>query len=401
MEWEVLQLLEGKVTYAADLAARAFARMRRSSRTSEGLPVKLQERLALISSLHNLGFWSWNAMTDKVWASKHARRILGIDNHAPLAGGSLFAAIHPLDRAQVLQAIGSSPRHGNTMEMELRVLGQRGEISWIGMKARAYRDRNAVIYRVSGCVIDNSQRERAEAECLRQQQQITHLTRVAMLGGLSGAIAHELQQPLAAILCNAQAAQLMTAQAEFNLDELRRILDDIVSEDERAGQIIQHLRALFRRGERHIQPLYIANVVRDALKLARSTLAERNVQIHLRADEHVPEVPGDRVELQQVLLNLVLNACDAMSANAADDRRIEISVALDTEQGAVRTSVLDCGTGIDGEQLDHIFEPFFTTKANGLGLGLAVCRSIILAHMGRLWATNNPGRGGVALCVTG
>jgi signal transduction histidine kinase len=393
MEWEVLHLLEGKVTCAADLAARAFARMRRSSRAAEGLPVKLQERLALISSLHNLGFWSWNATTDKVWASKHARRILGIDNHVPLARESLFAAIHPLDRAQVLQAISASARHGDTMEMELRVLGPRGEIFWIGMKARAYRNPSAVIYRVSGYVIDNPQRKRAEAECLRQQQQITHLTRVAMLGGLSGAIAHELQQPLAAILCNAQAAQLIAAQADFNLDELRRILDDIISEDKRAGQIIQHLRALFKRGERHIQPLYIANVVRDALKLARSTLAERNAQIHLRVDEHMPEVPGDRVELQQVLLNLILNACDAMSTNAADDRRIEISVALDAEQGAVRISVLDCGTGIDSDQLEHIFEPFFTTKASGLGLGLAVSRSIILAHRGRLWATNNTGRG--------
>jgi signal transduction histidine kinase len=393
IEWEVLQLPEGKVTYAANLAARAFARMRRSSRASEGLPVKLKERLALISSLHNLGFWSWNATTDKVWASKHARRILGIDNHAPLTRESLFAAIHPLDRAQVLQAISTSARHGDTMEMELRVPGPRGEISWIGMKARAYRNPNAVIYRVSGYVIDNSQHKRVETECLRQQQQITHLTRVAMLGGLSGAIAHELQQPLAAILCNAQAAQLIAAQAHFNLDELRRILDDIVSEDKRAGQIIQHLRALFRRGERHIQPLHIANVVSDVLELARSTLAERNAQIHVRVDERVPEVPGDRVELQQVLLNLILNACDAMSANAADDRRIEIGVALDAEQGAVRTSVLDCGTGIDSDQLDHIFEPFFTTKASGLGLGLAVSRSIILAHRGRLWATNNTSRG--------
>ena len=391
MEWEAMQLLEGEVAYEPDPASRTFARARR--RPGDSQLIKPRERLELISSLGNVGFWSWDATTGKGWANKHARRILGIDDHALLALDTLFAAIHPLDRAQVLQAISRSARHGDTLEMELRVLGQRREISWIGVKARAYRDPNAVIYRVSGYVIDNSQRKRAEAESLRQQQLITHLTRVAMLGELSGALAHELQQPLTAILCNAQAAQLMAAGGNVNLDELRQILEDIVSEDKRAGQIIQHLRALFKRGERHIQPLEIADVVCDVLKLVRCTLTERNVQIHSRLDKDMPAVLGDRVELQQVLLNLVLNACDAMSANGGDDRRIEISVALDAEQGAVRTSVTDCGTGIDSDQLDHIFEPFFTTKASGLGLGLAVCRSIILAHRGRLWATNNTGRG--------
>ena len=151
-----------------------------------------------------------------------------------------------------------------------------------------------------GCVIDDSQRKRAEAESLRQQQQITHLTRVAMLGELSGALAHELQQPLTSIMCNAEAAQLLAAKAHFNIEEVRDILEDIVCEDKRAGQIIQHLRSLLMRGELDAQRLEIADVLRDVLKLARGTLTERNVQVHSQIEEGVLQVLGNRVELQQV-----------------------------------------------------------------------------------------------------
>ncbi|MGO9515366.1 MAG: sensor histidine kinase [Steroidobacteraceae bacterium] len=354
---------------------------------------KIQERLALLSSVSCLGFWSWNAATDEVWASKHTRRILGLGEHDLVTRDALLAAIHPVDRVHVLQAISAIPRKGDTVEMELRVVGQGGEIRWISAKARAFRDPNGAIERVSGYVIDNSQRKRAEAESLKHQQQITHLTRVAMLGELSGALAHELQQPLTAILCNAQAAQLLAAKADFNVEELREILQDIVSDDKHAGQIIQHLRSLLMRGEMQIQPVGIGDLLNNVLALARGVLNERNVQVDTRIEEEVPAVLGDRVELQQVLLNLILNACESMSANGVADRRIEIVIALDAERRAVRTSVLDCGNGIEDNQLECIFEPFFTTKESGLGLGLAVCHSIVAAHKGRLWATNRPDRG--------
>jgi C4-dicarboxylate-specific signal transduction histidine kinase len=228
---------------------------------------------------------------------------------------------------------------------------------------------------------------------MRRQQQITHLTRVAMLGELSGALVHELQQPPTAILCKAQAAQLLAAKAAFNVEALRELFQDIVRDDKHAGQIIQHLRSLLMRGELPIQRIDIADVLRDVLTLARGSLTKRSVQVTLRIDEGVSGVLANRVELQQVLLNLVLNASEAMSANAPGDRQIQVEIALDAEQRAVRTSIIDCGRGIDRDQLDHIFDPFFTTKQGGLGLGLAVCRSIILAHKGRLWAANNSDRG--------
>jgi C4-dicarboxylate-specific signal transduction histidine kinase len=343
--------------------------------------------------MKTLGFWRWNRATDEVWASKHARSILGLDARSPLTRDTLLAAIHPADRANVVQAISATVRHTDTVEMELRVVGQDRELRWITAKVNAYRDEHGMLLRVVGCVIDDSQRKRAEGESLRQQQQITHLTRVAMLGELSGALAHELQQPLTSIMCNAEAAQLLAAKAHFNVEQVRDILADIVCEDKRAGQIIQHLRSLLTRGELDAQRLEIADVLRDVLKLARGTLTERNVQVHSQIEEGVLQVLGNRVELQQVFLNLILNACEAMSANAAGDRRIEIIVTLDSDHRAVRTSIHDCGRGIDRDHLSHIFDPFFTTKRSGLGLGLGVCHSIIAAHGGRLWAANNPERG--------
>jgi C4-dicarboxylate-specific signal transduction histidine kinase len=372
---------------------------RRKRRTAERLSAASQERLALIASMSGFGFWSWEAATDQVWASKHARSILGIDAAAPLVSDSLLAAIYPEDRSGVLDAIRSANAEtDDAMERELRVMGAAGDIRWITVKARAYRDtrgpaNRASIRRVTGYVIDDSQRKRIAAELLKLQQKLTHLSRVALLGELAGALAHELQQPLTAILCNVQAAQILVAKDPPQLEEFTEILQEITVDDKHAGQIIQRLRALLLRGETHFQRMEIGDLLRDVLSLARGTLNERNVQLNTRIDEAMPVVLGDRVELQQVLLNLIVNACESMSQNPPRDRRIEIVTALGPDHGTVLTSVLDCGRGIDPEQLERVFEPFFTTKEQGLGLGLSICHSIISAHGGRLWATNRSDRG--------
>jgi two-component system, LuxR family, sensor kinase FixL len=351
-----------------------------------------EERLSLISSMSSFGFWSWDATNNVAWASRHSRTILGLSEDAPLTSESLLAAIHPDDRPVVLQTINSTPRP-TTFEMELRVVGPRGEIRWITAKASAYFGPKGVLSRVAGYIVDDSQRKRTAQDLLKLQAKLTHLSRVALLGELSGALAHELQQPLTAILCNAHSAQLLTKSVSFNLEELREILQEIVNDDKNAGQIIQRLRALLIRGETQFDHLTIRDLVGDVLALARGTLRERNVQVNTRIAERIPWVKGDRVELQQVLLNLVLNACESMIANPARDRRVEIVVDVDDDENAVLISVLDCGRGIDVEQLERVFEPFFSTKVGGLGLGLAISHSIIAAHGGRLWATNRSDRG--------
>src|SRR5437899_659633 len=239
---------------------------------------------------------------------------------------------------------------------------------------------------------DVSEQKRAEREAREQQKQITHLTRVAMLGELSGALAHELNQPLTAILSNAQAAQHYLEKGRIDPKELGEILGDIVAQDRRAGEVIHRLRALFKKGERQFQMLDANELVREVLELAHSDLITRNIEVVTQPSPQLPAILGDRVELQQVLLNLIVNACEAMSADDPKEHGLTIRTES-TADGGVQLSVIDRGHGIPADTQEKLFEPFFTTKPQGLGLGLSISRSIIAAHRGRLLGNNNPGRG--------
>jgi len=239
---------------------------------------------------------------------------------------------------------------------------------------------------------DLAAQRHAELEAKEQRLQLTHLTRVALLGQLSGALAHELNQPLTAILSNAQAAQHFLAADRIDPDELREILGDIVAADQRAGEVIRRLRALFKKGETQFQLLDANDVVREALDLAHGDLVTRHIEVSTDLAPRLPAVTADRVQLQQVLLNLLINASEAMSANTADERRLTVSTQP-LAGGGVEVSVADRGPGIPEDRQPRLFEPFFTTKPQGLGLGLSISRSIVTAHGGRLWSTNNPYRG--------
>ena len=237
-------------------------------------------------------------------------------------------------------------------------------------------------------VRDITEQRQAEREAREQREQLAHLTRVGLLGGLSGALAHELNQPLTAILSNAQAGQRLLQRAPVDTEDLREIFEDIEQSDKHAGEVIKRLRALLKKGEAQRQPVDLNDVVREVLELTRADLVACNVEVTTRMQEDLPHVLGDRVQLQQVLLNLVVNACDAMGAIAVARRRLTISSGID-DLGMVRLSTADCGTGIAGTDLERLFEPFFTTKEQGLGLGLSISRSVVAAHGGRLWAEAN------------
>ena len=240
-------------------------------------------------------------------------------------------------------------------------------------------------------VRDITERRRAEQEVATQRRQLAHLSRVALVGELSGALAHELNQPLAAILANARAARRMLDPGRFDAAELRSILDDIVADDRRAADVIRRVRALIRRDEAELQQVMLNELVGDVLDLAHSDLVERMVNVTTHLSKDLPEIQADMVQLQQVVLNLIVNASDAMSNIPPADRRLTITTANEGE--VVHLSVSDCGTGITSEAVDAVFEPFVTSKENGLGLGLTICRSIVDAHGGRLWANNNDGPG--------
>src|SRR2546421_1840381 len=213
----------------------------------------------------------------------------------------------------------------------------------------------------------------------------------AMLGELSGSIAHELNLPLSAILCNAQAAQRILANGKVDHTELREILNEVISEDKRACEVIRRLRLWLKKGEVQQHSLRINNVVQDVLRLLRSDLIHQKVIVDCELARNLPGIIGDPVQLQQVLVNLVVNACDAITNRTIPERRLLIRTGIQNRNGssAVTVSVTDRGGSIPEEKMEQIFEPFFTTKPKGMGLGLSVCRTIIAAHRGKLWATNN------------
>jgi PAS domain S-box-containing protein len=245
---------------------------------------------------------------------------------------------------------------------------------------------------VLASIIDITERRQAELEAARQRDESAHLSRVTLLGELSASLAHELNQPLASILANAQAAQRFLARDAADPAELLHILSDIVEADKRAVEVIQRLRLLLKKGEVQLQPLDMNAVVDSVLKLMNSDLLNRKVAVETELAPDLPGVNGDDVQLQQVLLNLIVNGCDSMAGVEAVERRLIIRTEL-IDAGDVRVSVADQGCGIPPEKIERIFEPFFTTKTRGMGFGLAISRTIISAHGGRLWATNNPERG--------
>jgi PAS domain S-box-containing protein len=252
------------------------------------------------------------------------------------------------------------------------------------------------------CIItaihDVTEQRHIEREAAEQRRRMNLLTRVALLGELTGALAHELNQPLMAILANAQAMQRFLTHDPVDLDEIREIAGDIIEEDKRAGDVIHRLRALLRKGEAQFQLVDVNDLVREALTLSQADLAARNVRVNARYGENLNEVRGDRIQLQQVLLNLIVNACEAMMVNKPELRYFKVETKPGNS-GGVHITVADTGPGIAPEGFDKLFEPFFTTKDHGLGLGLSISRAITAAHGGRLWAENAPTRGAI-FCIS-
>ena len=245
---------------------------------------------------------------------------------------------------------------------------------------------------------DITRRKQEEAETLQLREELAHAGRVMTRGMLSATLTHEMSQPLAAILANAQTARRLSARGEpGDSEEVDTILNDVVAGSRRAGSILQRLRNWFSSGRHERERLGLNEVANDVIEILRGDLIRRGVTLSRRLSPRLPAIAGDRVQLQQVVLNLILNACDAMRDNAPDDRHVLVMTARCDE--GVCLSVEDIGTGIAPDQLTSVFEPFVTTKSTGLGLGLALCRSIVHAHEGRLTAENNPGRGVTFHCV--
>ena len=288
--------------------------------------------------------------------------------------------------------------NGGQYQTEYRLMQPDGATRWISSQGRMEFDATGRPVLIRGTARDMTERKQAEQEAQLLRQEIAHAGRVSMMGQLASGLAHEINQPLASILRNAEAAELFLQHPSPDLDEIRAILSDIRSDDERAGQVIDRMRGLLKREALDTGRLDVGSCIGDVAALVRVDAVTRQVKLDVDVPADMPHVRGDRVQIQQVLLNLILNGMDALQETRLENRRVDVTARLDGAH-LVEIAVSDAGHGIPADKLGQIFDPFFTTKPNGMGIGLAISRTIVEAHRGRLWAENRNG-GGAAFRFT-
>jgi two-component system, LuxR family, sensor kinase FixL len=356
-----------------------------------------EERMTLAAEAANLGVWIREFASNEVWATDQWRTLFGFAKTEHLHHDTFLQRLHPQDRNITESAMAKATQGDGRYLSEYRILLPDGGFRWIASQGCIEFDRHGQPLRLQGVSLDITARKLAELEAQSHRNEVAHLLRAASLGELSSALAHELNQPLAAIMSNAQAALLFLAREKFNLDEIREILRDIVSDDKRAGEVIKRLRALLMKGEFKPQTLQANELIQEVLKLMHYDLTARAMQVATEFSPGLPTIRGDRVQLQQVLINLILNAGDAMS-QPHNARRLTLR-SNRVGGNVVQISVADTGSGIAPGDEERIFEPYHTTKAQGLGLGLSLSRTIVMAHGGRLWAENQATGGAAFHCT--
>ena len=352
--------------------ARADARSRGS-----------EEQLAMAIDAAQLGRWEWDIVTERLFWSDITRRIYEVPLDVPVNADTFMALVHP-DDLPLIDAATADALAGRGVDVEFRVRFPDGRVKWILSKGRLVRDAEGRAARIVGIKVDITARKTAESQIREQQRQLAQVSGVSLAGEFSGAIAHELNQPLAAMLANVSAAKRFLRHDPPNLDEVREIIDDIGEDNRRAAAIVARVRTLPNGVNGASTLLEVNDVVASVLDVARGDIISRGVSLTKDLGRHLPQVRGDAVQLQQVLLNLVINGCDAMDAIPPDARRLRVTTH-DDGAGGVRVSVDDNGSGVPRDRVEHIFDAFVTTKPQRLGLGLAICRSIVTAHDGQLW----------------
>jgi len=347
--------------------------------------------------LTHTGSWASDGSSSETrYWSGEMFRIFGLDPQQGMPTlETIMQRIHPEDRGKMHELVQKIQQQKVEYIGEFRVLLPDGSVKYIQHIGHPVLDSAGEVVECFGTSMDVTERTKAEQTLQETQAALAHVTRVTTLGEVAGSIAHELNQPLAAIGNNGNACLELLSGGSPYPEEMREALTDIVSDAERGGAIIQRVREMARRSAPQRTAVRLADVVNDIVALTATESVARGVAIHAEVAPELPVVLGDRVQLQQVLLNLVVNGMDAMGAVEASERRLEILGQPDEQDGhpAVRISVQDHGVGLNAGEADKLFEAFYTTKPQGMGLGLAICRSIVQAHGGRLWAVADEGRG--------
>ena len=308
-----------------------------------------------------------------------------------LIGRTVWDFIPPEDHQGARNLLDSITPDHPVASREHEVLAPGGELRWQQWRDRGFFDEHGRVVEYQAVGRDITERKRAEEEAQRQREELAHALRVMTLGELTASFAHEINQPLTAIMTNAQATRRLL-DAEEVKPEIADALTDIAEDAKRASQIIRRLRTLFRKEHEERTAVDINTLIADVVSLLRADLQRRTISVSFALAETMPPVLGDSVQLQQVMLNLVVNACEAIAATEGAPRAILIETSQ-AEPGRLAIAVRDSGIGVKETELERIFEHFVTSKPQGLGMGLAISRSIVQAHGGRIWATANHNRG--------
>ncbi len=363
----------------------------RSSRLARELRDS-EARLEFSAEAAGVGLWSWDASQNRLWATNLARSMFGVADGAALDLGRLRGMIYSDDLPRIDTVTQRAATEGVEWQAEFRVLLGDGATRWLAARGRSEPDEQGKPALVRGVLRDITEQRHARQEVEELRRDLAHAGRISVLGTLSSSIAHELSQPLGAILANAEVAETLLRAPQPDLEELRAIVTDIQRDDRRAGDVISSLRSLLKRREMSFAEIQLESLVQDVAALLRMDALSHHVELDCACDAGMPVIRGDRVHLTQVLINLVINAMDAVADMPAERRPVKVRAYI-AEPGWVEVSVSDRGPGIAPENMKRIFEPFFTTKASGTGLGLSVSRTIVDAHHGRLTAENNPDGG--------
>jgi len=373
------------------LIAVLLAQLRRR-RQVEAFLRESEERLNLATTSAGAGLWAIDQTTRQIWLTDRTRQLLGLSDRKVPDWENLLSAIRPDDRQQVQQSVEEALRTGKEFVEEFRVASPDGSERWISSRGQTQSASNGKLQRLMGACVDITERKRAEAAARKDHEELAHLSRVAIMGEMAGALAHELNQPLTGIVNNASAARRFIAKGRADLPKLDGLFEAVVEDGRRAGEIIRGIRGMVHKGKEIRDPLNLNDIIAAVLRFVHSEALERHCMLVTKLDPELPLVEADRVQLQQVLLNLIVNAFEAMRETPAPERRVVICSERETE-GPVRVSVRDFGIGLPVEEPERIFERFFSTKREGMGMGLAIARSIITSHGGELAAANAEGGG--------
>jgi PAS domain S-box-containing protein len=351
-----------------------------------------EARINLAAESADLAFWILYPEQNAAWMSEKGRLMYGFDSNLPLTCDLILSRVHPDERSDVKAAYDRSCALSGTFESEHRLLLPYGKIRWVIMRGRCLKDEQGNLLETIGVTLDVSAQKQADLQLQHQREEMAHRNRVSLMGEMTASFAHELNQPLTAIANNASAARRFLERGNIDPELLKQLLQDMVADSQRAGEVIRGIRSLVRK-ETSVRDLLDLNaVITDTVRLVSSDVLTRESVVTTELDPELPQVNAALVQVQQVLLNLIINALDAMEGLPAAERRIVISTRSDKGDIA-EMSVRDFGAGLPKDRPDKVFDHFFSTKQKGMGMGLTIVRSIIEAHGGTIVAENAPDRG--------